>query len=105
EHEYVFKDRHHAGGEHFIQRVHVSGNARDQAADGILVKEPDVHVLQMAEDLAAQVEHDLQAGPLHQVGLGIFQAKADQEQGQIRSAELGNADQRTRAEKTVKDGV
>ena len=27
------------------------------------------HALEVAEDLAAQVEHDLLAGPLHQVGL------------------------------------
>ena len=36
---------------------------------GVLVKEADVHALHMAEDVAAQVEHDLLAGPLHQVGL------------------------------------
>jgi hypothetical protein len=28
-----------------------------------------VHALHVAEDVAAQVEHDLLAGPLHQVGL------------------------------------
>ena len=65
EHENVIKDRNYAGGKHFIQRVHVAGNARDQAANRIPVKEPDVHVLQVAEDLAAQIEHYLEAGPLH----------------------------------------
>ena len=32
-----------------------------------------VHALQVAEDLAAQIEHDLLAGPLHQVGLEELQ--------------------------------
>ena len=51
QHEDVFEDGDHAGGEHFVQRVHVAGDARDQAADGILVEEGDVQPLQMAEDL------------------------------------------------------
>ena len=69
EHEEVFEDRNHAGGEHFIQGVDVGGDARDQAADRILVVESDVHALQVAEDLAAQIEHHFLAGPLHEIGL------------------------------------
>ena len=79
----IFKDGDDAGGEHLIQRVDVGGDARDQAADRVLVEEADVHALQMAEDLAAQVEHDLLAGPLHQVGLGEFQSEAEQQQSKI----------------------
>src|SRR5262249_42889777 len=105
EHENVFKDGNHAGGEHFIQRVHVCGDARDQAADGVFIEEPDVHVLEVAEDLAAKIEHDLEAGPLHEIGLGIFQAKAHQQQKEVSDAELRDANQRPRAEKTVKNAV
>ncbi len=45
------------------------GDAGDQAADGILVVEPDVHALQVAEDLAAQIEHHLLPRPLHEISL------------------------------------
>ena len=69
EHEQVFEDRDHAGGEHLIQRVHVGGDARYQAADRVLVEEGDVQALQMAEDLAAEIEHHFLPGPLHEVGL------------------------------------
>ncbi len=82
-HEDIFKDRHHAGGKHFIQRVHVSGDARHQSAHGIPVIEADVHVLQVAENLAAEIEHDFLPGPLHEIGLRVFQSKADQQQRQI----------------------
>ena len=102
EHEDVFKNRHHAGGKHFVQRVNVRGDAGDQAADGVLVVEPDVHVLQVAEDLAAQIEHHLLAGPLHEIRLRIFQAKADQQQRKIEEPQLGDADQRLGAENGIK---
>ncbi len=67
--EEVVDDGQHAGGEHFVDGVHVGGDAGDQAADGVGVKEADVHALHVAEDVAAQIEHELLAGPLHQVGL------------------------------------
>ncbi len=73
EHEQIFKDRDHAGGEHLIQRVHVGSDARDQAADRILVEEGNMQALQVAEDLAAQIEHHFLAGPLHEVGLQELQ--------------------------------
>ncbi len=76
QHEHVLEDRDHARGEHFVQRVDVGGDARDQPADRILVEEADVHVLQVAEDLAAQIEHHLLSGPLHEVGLHEFQREA-----------------------------
>ena len=63
QHKHVFEDRDHARGEHFVQRVHVGGHASDQAADRVLVVEADVHVLQVAEDLLAQIEHHHLARP------------------------------------------
>src|SRR5580765_1817379 len=105
EHEDIFKDRDHAGGEHFIQRVHVRGDARDQAADRVLVIEADVHVLQVAEDLAAEIEHHFLSRPLHQVNLRVFQSKSDQQQHKIEEPQLRNADQRLGAEKGVQKCV
>jgi hypothetical protein len=55
-----------------VDGVHVGGKPGDEAAHGMIVKEADVHALHVAEDIAAQVEHDLLAGPLHQVGLNKF---------------------------------
>ena len=57
------------GGEHLVQRVDIAGKPGDQPSHRIAVEEADVHALQVAEDLAAHVEHDLLPGPLHQVGL------------------------------------
>ncbi len=69
EDEDVFEDGEDAGGEHLVERVDVGGDAGDEAADGVAVEEGDVHALDVAEDLAAEIEHDLLAGPLHEVGL------------------------------------
>ena len=92
QHENVFEDRDHAGGEHFVQRVHVGGDARDQAADRILVVEADVHALQVAENLAAQIEHHHLAGPLHEVSLQIIEQEAEDDQPDVHGRDLGNAD-------------
>ena len=92
QHENVFEDRNHAGGEHFVQRIHVRGNACDQAPDRILVVEPDVHALQVAENLAAQIEHHHLARPLHEIGLQIFEQKTEDDQTHIHGRDLSNAD-------------
>ncbi len=52
----------------------------------------------MAEDLAAQIEHDLLAGPLHQVGLGKLQRVGDEQGGEVEQAKLGDAGHGLRAE-------
>ena len=104
QHEDVFEDRDHAGGEHFVQRVHVGGDARDQAADRVAVEEADMHALQVAEDLAAQVEHHLLPGPLHQVGLGEFQHEAEDQQNEIDAADLADAGPGLRAQPAVQKG-
>src|SRR4029077_3890231 len=54
-HKQIFEDGYHAGGKHFVQCVHIGGDSCNQAADGVLVVEPDVHALQVAEDLLAQI--------------------------------------------------
>ncbi len=50
-----------------------------------------MHALQMAEDLAAQVEHDLLAGPLHQVGLEEFEDEGDQQSAKVEAGDLRDA--------------
>src|SRR6185437_4070482 len=77
QHEHVLENGHHPGGEHFVERIHVGGDASDQAAHRIPVEKADMHALQVAEDLAAQVKHHRLPGPLHVVGLYVLQEKAD----------------------------
>ena len=101
----VFEDRDHAGGEHFVQRVHVAGDAGDQAADRVLVEEGDVQALQVAEDLAAQIEHHLLSGPLHDVGLGELEQEAEQQNADVDAGNLRDAGQRPGAEKAIEQGM
>ncbi len=88
QHEQVFKNRDHAGGEHFVQSVDVGGHARDQPSNRILVVESDVHPLEVAEDLAAQVEHHLLPGPLHEIRLQELEHKSEGQQGEIDAGNL-----------------
>jgi len=67
--EKVIDNGQHAGGEHLVDGVHVRGDACDEAAHGVSVKEADVHALHVAEDVATQVEHELLPSPLHEVDL------------------------------------
>ena len=81
----------HARGEHLVQRVHIGGDAGDEAADGIFVEENDILRLDVAEDLAAQIEHDLLAGPLHQVGLDELEEERHAKRGEIKARNLCDA--------------
>ena len=64
-----------------------------------------MHLLQVAEDLAAQVEHHLLAGPLHVIGLGEFQEETEAQQENVEAAELGDSGQRARAQPAVQKTV
>ena len=95
--EEVVDDGEHAAGEHLVDGVHVGGEAGDQAADGVRVEEADVHALHVAEDVAAQIEHDLLAGPLHQVGLNEFEEVGGKSaRPRINGGQLGDAAARDR---------
>ena len=89
--ENVLEDGKDARGKHLVQRVHIAGQPGHQAPHRIAVKEADVHPLDVAEDLAAHVEHDLLSGPLHQVGLHELQQVAEHQRGQVDARNLGNA--------------
>src|ERR1700728_509982 len=100
QHKDVFKDGNHAGGEHFIQRVNVSSDARDQAADRILVVKSHVHALQVAENLATQVEHYFLPGPLHEVSLQELEHEGDAQEAEINGGNLLDPAPRLRAQPT-----
>ena len=102
QHEYIFEDRDHTGCEHLVQCVHIGGNASHQASNWIFVVKTNVHALQVSEDLAAQIEHHLLPGPLHEVGLQELQQETEGQQAHIERGNLGNADQRLIAEEPVK---
>ena len=94
EDEDVLEDGEHARGEHLVERVDVGGDARDELADGVVVEERGRHALQVAEDLAAHVEHDLLAGPLHGVGLQEFEQVGDEQRAEIEQPDLRDAGHR-----------
>ena len=87
----VLEDGEDAGGEHLVEGVDVGGDASDQATHWIAVEEADVHALDVAEDLAAQIEHDLLSGPLHQVGLNEFETEGEQQRAEVEQSDLGHA--------------
>ena len=91
EREKVVDDGQNAVGKHVVDGVHVGGEARDQPAHGMRVKEADVHALHVAEDVAAQIEHDLLADPLHQVGLNEFKEIGGEECDEIDCGQRGDA--------------
>ena len=64
-----------------------------------------MHLLQVAKNLAAQVEHDLLAGPLHQVGLRIFEDEADCQRGHIDKSNLSNANDRIGTQPGIEQAV
>ena len=57
---------------------------RHQPPTGLRSKNADMHPLDVPEDLAAQVEHDLLPGPLHQVGLQKLQRKRQQQRAKVQ---------------------
>ncbi len=91
ENEDVFEDGEYAGGEHLVEGIDVRGDAGDELADRVVIEERGLHALQVAEDLAAQVEHDLLACPLHHVGLGELEDVGEQERAEVEEADLGDA--------------
>ena len=90
--ENVLEDGEDARGEHLVQRVHIAGQPGHQAPHRIAVKEADVHALDVPEDLAAHVEHDLLSRPLHEVGLHELQQVAEHQGGQVDARDLGDSD-------------
>ena len=57
--------------------------------------------LQMAKDLAAQIEHHLLPGPLHDVGLGELKQEAGQQQADVHPRDLRDTGQGARTEPAI----
>ncbi len=87
ERQHVAEHRDNAGGEEIVERVDVGSHACHEAADGIAVVVAEVELLQMAVNLAAQVEHDLLPDLLQRVGLVEFQ---HEQPGERREQHAGN---------------
>src|SRR5262249_2174475 len=87
----ILEDRDHTCGKHLVQRIDVRSYTCHQSAHGVLVIESDMHSLQMAKDLAAQVEHDFLAGPLHVVGLEKFKEETESEKSDVECGNLGDS--------------
>ena len=52
EHQQIAQDHEQAGGEQLVQRIHVGGDAGDQAADGVVVVEGQIQALQVGHHFA-----------------------------------------------------
>ena len=104
QHEEVFEDGDHARGKHFVQGVDIGRDARNQPADRIPVVKSHVHALQMAEDLAAQVEHHFLPGPLHEVSLQKFEHEGKTQQAKVNDGNLCDPMQGPWAQPTPQSG-
>jgi len=69
-----------------------------------VIKERGLHALQVTEDLAAKIEHDLLAGPLHHVGLRKFEYVGKKQCTEVEAADLGNAGHGSRAKMAREPG-
>ena len=84
-----------------FKRIDVGGDARDQAADRILVEEADVHVLQVAEDLLAKIKHHHLACPLHEIGLQIVEQETKRDQTHVHGRDLSYSNVGIGAQKRI----
>src|SRR5215831_3684389 len=101
----VLKDGYDARGEHVVKGIHIAGDASDEAPHWILVEESDVHVLEMAEYLATQIEHHLLARPQHEVGLRVFEDKTSRQRAYIHQRNLPDTNQGPGTEKGIQEAV
>ena len=87
QHQQIAQDHQQSGREQFVERVHVGGDARDQATHGIAIEESDIQPLQVRHQLAAEIEHGFLSDPLHQILLAEIadQRRADGEQIEERN--------------------
>ena len=65
-----------AGGKQVVQRVHIRGHARDQAAHGAAVVEAHRQALQVLKDFLAQVVHGVLADVLHDADLEVHERRS-----------------------------
>ena len=83
EHQEIAQNHEQARGKQLVQRVDVRGEARDQAADRVVIVESHIQALQMRHQLRAQIEHGLLSDPLHQVLLAEVAKQRGKQSGEI----------------------
>ncbi len=83
QHQQVAQDHQQAGGKQFVERVHVGGDAGDQAAHRIVIVEGKVQALQARHHFAPQVEHGFLSDPLHDVLLAEVAKHAEDHHQQV----------------------
>ena len=91
EREEVVDDGKNAAREHLVDRVNVGSQARNEPADRMRIEEPHMQPLHMAEDVAAQVEHDLLPDPLHEVDLDKLERVRQAERREVEPCKLRDA--------------
>ena len=69
QHEHIAENGDEARGQQFVESIHVGGDAGQHAPYGGAVIERQVEALKVRHQVAAQGEHGLLSGPLHEVGL------------------------------------
>ncbi len=102
--EEVVDDGQDPASEHFVDGVDVGRNASDESTNCVRIEEADVHALHVAEDVAAQVEHDFLAGPLHQVCLNELEEIRRDLGDQEDQCESSNARYRVSGQMSKKEG-
>ncbi len=79
ERQHIGQQRDRARSKHIVQRVHVIGDARHQATDGIVIEERERERLQVRKHRRAQVIHHLLADDAEDIVLEVAQPEADDE--------------------------
>lgn len=73
----VAADRHQPGGEELVERVDVTGDSRHQAAQRVAIEIRHGEPLEVPEEVAPEIEHDLLTHHLHDVALGVENNEAE----------------------------
>ena len=82
----VHEDRQRAGGEHLVDHVDVGGQAGHQPADRIAIEEARRQLLQVRDEVEAQIGEALLRHEHHQVVLQIEEAELGQHGDAVQAA-------------------
>ena len=91
--EQVAEDRPDTRRHQLVQRVHVVGDARHEAADRRAVVVGDRQALEVAEQRHAQVHHHRLAHALHDLVLDVVEAEAHRQDAQVEGRDLAEMDE------------
>ena len=89
------EERHDGVGDQRVERLDVVGHARDQQPGGAALVEADRHLLEVAEDLQAQVGQRALPDPADEVGLRVRRAPDDERADARTRPRRGRASRRS----------